>query len=102
MIFTGNGLAITATLRDSVVAGNGAGVIADASGSGAVNLMIERTALVNNGTGILASPATTVRIGTSTLTGNNIAFNGNTVLSYGTNKIDGNSSEATPTLIPMK
>ena len=102
IIIGATGLAITATLRVSVVAGNGAGVVADTAGAGAVNLMIERTALVNNGTGILAFPGATVRMGNSTLTGNNIATNGSSIFSYGTNKIDGNGTDTTPSIIPLK
>jgi hypothetical protein len=71
-------------------------------GSGAVNLMIERTALLNNATGILASVGATVRVGNSTLTGNNIATNGSSIFSYGTNKIDGNGTNTMPSIIPLK
>lgn len=103
IILNSDGLAITATLRNSVVAGNGAtGVTAGATGSGAVDLAIERTALVNNNDGIDAFSGATIRLGHSTLTGNVAAIGANPVFSYGTNRIDGNGTDGALTLIPTK
>jgi len=63
---------ITATVSDSVTAGNvGSGLIAFGGGSGTTNVMADGIASVNNGTGLRAVGAsTTIRIGDSTVTGN--------------------------------
>ena len=112
----GNGIAfygntttgsIKATVRDSVSAGNGsAGIAAAESGSGKVDVTIDRTASVNNGTGILTSGAgATIRIGDSTVSGNatGLATSGGAIASYQTNKINGNSNDGvTPTTVAYK
>jgi len=58
--------------------------------------------LVNNNDGIDAFAGATIRLGHSTLTGNVAAIGANPVFSYGTNKIDGNGTDGTLTLIPTK
>jgi len=69
-------------------------------------VMVDHTALVNNGAGLSATGgSTTIRFGDSTLTGNTVATaaaTGGTILSYETNKINGNGTDTTPTTIPMK
>jgi len=99
---------ITATVRDSVAAGNlGLGISAFESGSGTTVVTVDRSAAVNNGTGIFADGAgATIRIGDSTVTGNNIGLStstGGVIDSYGTNKVNGNGSDGAPTnTIAMK
>lgn len=103
--FTGQGTtgSITATVRDSVSAGNGnAGIRAEESGGGTTTVMVERSASVNNLVGIRAetSAGATVRIGDSTVNGNGTGLNplsGGAILSYGTNKVDGNDTDGNPT-----
>ena len=113
MLFSGNTTtgAITATVRDSAAAGNGAsfgsGIAAVENGSGTVNVMIDRTAVVNNNTGVFAFGAgATIRIGDSTVTGSNSglsAGNGGAIASYGTNQVNGNVADGDPTsTIAMK
>jgi hypothetical protein len=98
--------AITATVRDSVTAGGGgAGIRALEDSSGSTNVMVDRTASVNNATGIFSFGAgATIRIGDSTVTGNGTGLSAiNAILSYGTNKVDGNGSDGAPTgTIAMK
>ena len=104
LIFGGTGTtgSVTAIVRDSVSAGAtlGTGIQAQDSGSGTTVLMIERTASVNNATGIVAFGAgTTIRIGDSTVTGNVTGlqiFNSGTIASYGNNKVNGNGTEGVP------
>jgi hypothetical protein len=91
---------ITATVRDSVAAGNAAnGIVAfDGDGSGATKVMIDHTAAVNNtNSGVVSVNAgATIRIGDSTVTGNGTGLNaaaGAVLESYGTNKVDGNGTD---------
>jgi hypothetical protein len=69
--------------------------------------MIERSASVNNQFGIVASNAgATIRIGDSTVSGNTNTglFNsGGAIVSYGTNKVNGNGTDGVPSsTIAMK
>ena len=102
ILFTGQATdgSITATVRDSVSAGNGnTGIFADAFGGDTTVVTVDRSAAVNNGTGIFANGAT-IRIGDSTVSGNTTGLstiNGGTIASYGTNKVDGNGTDGAPT-----
>ena len=96
--------AIMATVRDSVVTGNGQqGIVV---GGGTASAMIHRSAFVNNTTAIVASGTGVIRMGDSTVTGNEFGFFpfiGGTIESYGTNKVDGNGADGAPTsTIAMK
>jgi len=99
---------ISATVRDSVVAGNsGTGIFALGDGGGATTVTVDHTASVSNSTGIRASGAgATLRIGDSTVSGNATGLftsSSGVIESYGTNKIDGNGTDGTPTsTIAMK
>jgi hypothetical protein len=101
--FSGDGTSgsIEAAVRDSVVAGsNNTGIFATKSGSATTTVMIDRTASVNNGFGMLAAGGATIRIGNSTVSGNSTglsAQSGGTIASYGTNKVNGNGTEGVPT-----
>ena len=109
ILFIGNSTSgsIRATVRDSVTAGNfDPGIFANESMPGATTVMIDRSAVVNNGTGIVARGEAAIRIGDSTVTGNgtglSTADNGS-IVSYGTNKMDGNGTDGAPTsTIAMK
>jgi hypothetical protein len=93
---TGGTGAINATVRDSVAAGNsGNGIWATApTGASGSRIMIDRTAAVNNGTGILTDGApSSALVNSSVVTGNNTGLsftNGATLLSYKTNAINDN------------
>jgi hypothetical protein len=100
---------VTASMRDISASGNsGHGVRATASGGGSVSVMLDRVAAVNNpGNGVTALGAgAIIRIGDSTVAGNNaglFAGDGGVIDSYGTNKVNGNSLDGTPTnTIDMK
>ena len=89
---------ISATVRDSVAAGNAAGGIRVLNnGGGATDVMVDRSAFVNSGnTGIFVNGAgARIRIGNSTVSGNLIGLfvASNAVLnSYGNNKVNGNAT----------
>jgi len=109
IIFSGvnNTGSITATVRDSVFAGNSRGIIAQTQ-NGTANVMVDRSAVVNSGVyGIFANGAgVTIRIGDSTVTGNTTGLStqsSGTIASYGTNKVNGNGTNGDPTsVIDMK
>ena len=105
IIFSGSdtGGSIDARVRDSVAAGNAnAGIHAFETGGGTTVVMVDRSAAVNNGTGIFAQgTGATIRIGDSTVSGNSnlgllTQFSG-TIASYGTNKVNGNVLDGAPT-----
>ena len=99
---------IRTTVRDSVSAGHGGpGIAAVESGSGTVNVTVDRTASVNNSTGILSDgTGATIAIGDSTISGNAFALSTQSlgvIESYKTNKIRANTNPgATPTTIAHK
>jgi hypothetical protein len=82
---------INLTVRDSTISGNfvtGA-LVTSTIGS---NLLIDRSTISNNGTGLLAANAgATIRVGSSSLSSNGTAVNGANVLSYGNNMINANA-----------
>ena len=105
MAFFGNSTTgiVTATVRDSISAGNGNhGIItAENAGGGTTTAMLERTASLNNDEmGVIASGAgATIRIGNSTVSGNQVgmaSFGGGVIQSYGTNKVNGNGTDGDP------
>jgi len=107
IVFTGSFTSgtTTATVRDSVSSGSPIGIWAHEP-EGTVNVMVDRTALVNNNTGVLSQGADAViRIGDSTVTGNGTGLqpSGGLIFSYGTNKINGNGTDGDPSFtIDMK
>ena len=105
MVFQGNNTtgSITATVRNSVSAGNsGQGIFAVEAGAGTTTVTIDRSAAVNNGLGLFATGAgATIRIGNSTVSGNTqrglLVSDSGLIPSYGTNKVDGNGTDGDPT-----
>jgi hypothetical protein len=93
---TGGTGGINATVRDSVVAGNsGNGIWATApAGKSNSRIMIDRTAAVNNGTGVLTDGApSSALLNNSAVTGNNTGLsftNSATLLSYKNNAVNDN------------
>jgi hypothetical protein len=94
---TGSTGGINLTISDSVVASNSQdGIIAVTPGGGApIGMMVDRTRSVNNNIGIRSlGPNVTVRVDSSTVTGNStgLAFgSGGALLSFGTNKVQANA-----------
>jgi hypothetical protein len=99
---------VTATVRDSLVAGTissgstyGIGIMVFEGGGGKTKVMVDRTASINNMTGIRASgPGAIVHLGESTVHGNVLGLevdNGGVIASYGTNKVSGNGTDGNPT-----
>jgi hypothetical protein len=91
------------TVRDSVVAGNtGNGIWATSpSGGAGGHAVIDRTAAINNGTGVLFDGGLGVLLNNSVMTGNSTgisAINGANLLSYRNNSIQFNNvSDGVPT-----
>ena len=94
---TANG--ISASVSDSVSAGNTNEGIAAIAPTIAINLMLDRVRIVHNGTGLLSSAAPAkIRVGSSTITGNQVGISTTgSVRSYQTNQINGNAA-GEPTL----
>ncbi|MGH6711431.1 MAG: right-handed parallel beta-helix repeat-containing protein [Bradyrhizobium sp.] len=97
---------ITAT--DTTVAGSSShGFFAEGT-SGAIRMMLNRVASVNNlGDGVRSTGANAiVRIGSSVVTSNNgtglIAASGGQLQSYGNNQVDSNAVDGTATAIALK
>jgi hypothetical protein len=91
---TGGTGQIHVTLSDSQTSGSNNGINA-VSGPGAVTVVINRGAIVNNGTNDLQAngAAATVLVGLSTLSGNNVAanpINGGVINTYQNNEVGGN------------
>jgi hypothetical protein len=97
---TGN---LTIVMRDSESVGNtNAGIFSTKSGAVAIRIMIDRSLLGNNGTGILSDGAgSVITMTNSTVTGNNTGLsttNSGNILSYTNNSVNSNiSSDGTPT-----
>jgi len=74
-------------------------------GAGTANVMINRTSLSASNLGLRSDgPTTTVRMGNSLIFGNGTgvaSVNGGTLLSYGNNQFDGNTSNGAMTTTPL-
>ena len=100
---------VVGTVRDNASVGNSSrGIIATNSISAGVNVTVDRSAFINNGTGILVdnNALAILRIGDSTVSGNAIGLataGGGVIQSFGTNKILGNTTDGvTPTPVALK
>jgi hypothetical protein len=97
----GGAIGINLTVQDSVISGN-FGTGATVTSTVGSNLLIERSAISNNITGLLtANAGATIRVGYSALTGNSTAVNGANVLSYGNNMINGNAGGEAINLVAL-
>jgi hypothetical protein len=89
---------INGSVINSVVAGSGnTGISAVGTGGSPINIMIDRSALVNNVNFGIVSNGAQIRIGNSTVSGNRSGLataNGGTILSFVTNKINDNLPRA--------
>jgi hypothetical protein len=95
----GGASSINITIHDSTAAGNSQSGIVATTGAAPTSLMIVRTTVSNNTTGIQANGAgATVRVGESDITNNTNGISG-TVLSYVTNQLNGNTTDGTLTPI---
>jgi hypothetical protein len=98
----------TATVTDSVFAGNHDGILAFSQVQAQAAVTVAGTTIANNqgnneGVGIIAAGNAIVRLGQSTVTGNDIGWvvkSGGVLRSYGDNQIDGNGDgdTAPPTI----
>lgn len=87
-------------VRDSVLNGNTQAAFSISSGAATTFAMLTRVIAMSNGTGVREIGATAqVRVGESEITGNGTGVSG-TVLSYGTNQLNGNGTDGTMTAIP--
>ena len=106
---TGNSSAIgiDISIAGCTASGNSNHGFAAIAGGGAVEMMIDSSVSSWNGaSGVVASGAgATVRLGRSTITGNNSGTNplgGATIQSYVNNQIDGNVSDGARTTTPLE
>ncbi|QND65106.1 right-handed parallel beta-helix repeat-containing protein [Mesorhizobium loti] len=108
---TGNSGGSNTTIANSSVSGNSnAGIsILNPVGGPAINIMVDSVAVANNGAsgGLRVDGANaTVRVGRSTISGNGLGtaiVNGGVISSYGSNQINGNTSDGpNPPTIPLK
>lgn len=94
ILFDSTGGGINATVADSVSAGHlGSGITGIATPMAPLNVMVDRTSSVNNSSAGIEANGGFIRIGDSTVSGNNtglVTLNGGTIASYGTNKVNGN------------
>lgn len=88
------------SVRDSVLNGNSQAGLSISSGAAVTWAMLARVVAMNNGTGLLETGATAqLRVGQSEISGNGTGVSG-TVLSYGTNQLNGNGADGSLTAIP--
>lgn len=93
---------VNVNIHDSVATSSALAGIVATGGSGAANVMVMRSTASNNTTGIQNNGGNAVvRIGESAIQGNVNGVAGS-VASYGTNQLDGNSSNGTVTSTPLK
>ncbi len=87
------------TLRNSLAANNGFSGFSATSTSGGVRMLIEDSLSTHNGTnGILSSGTATVTLSNVVVTDNQTGLNNaGTILSFGNNKVQGNTTNGTPT-----
>jgi hypothetical protein len=95
------------SIVDSTSAGNAfSGIVAlTTAGHGTANVMVSRTTSSSNNTGVQSNgPTSTLRIGSSVITGNNngaLSLNGGALQSYGNNQLNGNTTDGTMSTIPL-
>lgn len=91
---------INMTVRDSSANGYNTNGILATSGAAGVGILVQSSSATNGGIGVTATGAgSTVRIGSSVITGNTTSVSGN-VLSYGDNRINGNGADTIPAAVP--
>ncbi len=101
---SGSTAVIRGTVADSVAANNGNTAVQafGVAGHATINLMVVRSVVANNKNGVVAngSPVATVRLGQSTVTGNQniglLAGDGASLASYGDNNVDANTVDGAP------
>jgi hypothetical protein len=91
---TAGAAGINVTVRDGNITGSTLSGIIAATGAVGTGVMVDRSTVSNNGTGLQAAGAgAVVRVGNSDITGNGTGASG-TISSYGTNQFDGNGGGA--------
>jgi hypothetical protein len=89
-------------VRDSVTNGNTQAGVSASAGAAVTAVEVMGLTAINNGTGIQATGATIqMRVGESVITGNGTGVS-TLVSSYKTSQIDGNGTDGTPAVIPLK
>ena len=95
----GGGAGMNVTLRDSTVNGNTSNGVLLTSVA-VSSIMIDKSTIANNSTGVTTQNAgATIRVGSSSITGNGTATSGAGVLSYGNNQINGNGVDTIPAAV---
>jgi hypothetical protein len=96
---------INVSVHDSVVSANANDGVLATSPSLAVNILVDRSDVFNNGTGLRAAGGSSqaiIRVGNSTISANGVATAtvGGQVLSYLNNFINANGVDTTPPMVP--
>ncbi|MBW7973498.1 hypothetical protein [Bradyrhizobium sp. BR 10289] len=94
---SGGATGINIVVRDTVA--NGFANTAFLTTGSNIGMLVKESAATASGTGLSASPGTTIRVGASIITGNGTSVSGN-VLSFGDNQINGNGVDAIPAPVP--
>lgn len=97
---------INATVNDGSASGNTNAGVLSVTGANVTQVMVDGTAVSNNGFGVRADGAAAVlRFGNTTVTGNGTGLstaNGGTLQSYGTNQVNGNTVDGAAPVIPLQ
>ncbi|MBW7973501.1 hypothetical protein [Bradyrhizobium sp. BR 10289] len=94
---SGGASGINIVVRDTVA--NGFANTAFLTTGSNIGMMVDQSAATASGTGLSASAGTTIRVGSSIITGNGASVSGN-VLSFGDNRINGNGADTIPAPVP--
>lgn len=96
----GGGNGFNVTMAESVISGSSnVGVLVTSVALS--SYMVDRSRIVNNGTGLSTQNAGAfIRVGATAITGNGTATSGAGVLSYGDNRINGNGVDTIPGAVP--
>lgn len=96
----GGGSGFNVTVRESTISASSSHGILNTS-TVATSIMVDKSTIANSGTGLTAQNAgATIRVGSSSITGNGTATSGANVLSYGNNQINGNGVDTVPAAVP--
>ncbi|RXT52360.1 hypothetical protein B5V03_04305 [Bradyrhizobium betae] len=94
---SGGAAGINIVVRDTVA--NGFTNTAFLTTGNNIGMLVNESAATASGTGLAASGATTIRVGSSVIVGNGTSVSGN-VLSFGDNRINANGNDAIPGPVP--
>lgn len=98
VLTTGN---ISVVVSNTSFAANRGGITLNGDGSGSVSVGVIRAFLAYGAVGINVVAPAVARVGDSVIIGNTTGIAGN-VSTYGNNQLDGNTTQGTPTPVPLQ